>query len=276
VWDRDRAVEFLNETCRTLRTQTDLSPANPVVTETLHGLVTTLSAWRRAGFGADLPDDPGLAEARIGLPALCAAAECEMEKWWGRRILASDGPWRLLTSFWYLPNYQSLRAAEAGLAGAANLRRAVIFGCGALPLTAILLAGNDPEARLRCVDADGEACTLADGVIRALNLAGRIDIVHGDAEAVGAAPEETALCASLLRAPGLFDNLARLGVRRLLVRDVDGVYRFLYRPAALPGRTFRELVRTKASPARINTTRYFDAVGHRGGIAGLAAGLTDS
>ena len=81
-------------------------------------------------------------------------------------------------------------------------------------------------------------------------------------------PDETIICASLLRAPGLFAALQERRARRLIIRDAEGPYRFCYRPATLPARGFVERAKSPLSAQRINTSRYFEAR-ERG--AGLAA-----
>ncbi len=273
VWTRARAIAYLEETCRTLEAQADLSPANPLVNHRLRDLVATLKGWQALGFGQDLADEPGLAIASSRLPQLCAAAERAMEKWWCRKALASRKPAATLAEFWYLANYRSLYRAETDLAGPNSLRNTVFLGCGALPLTAILLAQADEHARLACVDADGDACDLAYQLVRALNLADRITVEHGRAENSDVPRGTTVICASLLDAPGLHAHLAARGATRLLVRDAEDVYRWLYRPAARPGQEFREIARTAPSSQRINITRYFEAVDGAGASANLAASV---
>lgn len=260
VWTRETAIAYLNDTFQTLSSQTDLSPDNETVTRRLHELVATLADWHSSGFGADLADDPALSEARENLPLLCAEAEHQLEKWWCRKALASDSPADVLAGFWYLPNYISLCGAEAQLAGRDALRDAVFLGCGALPMTAIVLARSDADAHLTCIDADAQACALAAQLVRKLNLDNRIAVHQGRAETWPAAPGARVICASLLDAPGLYDHLAARGVSRLFVRDVDGIYRWLYRPADLPGPEFRERTRTAVSRERINITRCFEPV----------------
>lgn len=257
MWTRETAIAYLNETVSTLRRQDDLSPDNPTITDCLRHLVGTLRAWHQADFGAGLAHQPALAEARTDLPRLCGDAECQLEKWWCRKALASDAPARVLSEFWYLPNYLSLRDAETALAGREALRDGVFLGCGALPLTAILLAQADERMRLRCVDADAEACELAEALIGALGLQDRIAVIHTRAEASEVPGGATVICASLLDAPGLYAHLAASGAARLLVRDVEGVFQWLYRPAEPPGPPFRQRAKTAPSPARINITRDF-------------------
>ncbi len=258
--DRSRAIDFLTATYQSLARQQDLSPNNPTVNQRLSTLVATLQSWQADGFGEGLAHEPCLAEVAQQLPRLCAIAECEMEKWWSRRVLQS--PCRAaqaLEAFWYLENYRELCAAELDLLGSEGGGRFAFLGTGALPMTAILLAQSDPAIELRCVDCDGEACELAEQLISRLGLAERITICETRAESFAPAQDETVICASLLRAPGLFTALHEAGARRLVIRDAEGVYRFCYRPADLPGAGFVERGRACPSPKRINTSRYFES-----------------
>jgi hypothetical protein len=103
--DTSRAIAFLTDIYSDLAGQEDLSPNNPCVNRSLGALVGALQQWQADGFGADLVDEPDLAEIARGLPVICGKAECEMEKWWSRRILESVCPGvQALEAFWYVEN----------------------------------------------------------------------------------------------------------------------------------------------------------------------------
>jgi Nicotianamine synthase protein len=257
--DRSEAIAFLTQTYRSLAGQKDLSPNNPAVNQGLGTLVATLQRWQAAGFGAELADEPDLAEVAEHLPRLCGVAECEMEKWWCRRILQSVCPGvQALEAFWYLENYRELCRAEYSLVADAKARRFAFLGSGALPMTAILLAQEHPDIEMRCVDTDAEACELSRRLIQWLNLADRVTVHEMRAEDYQPPLDEIVICASLLQAPALFPALEKAGARRLMLRDAEGVYRFCYRPAVLPQRGFVERRRAPLSPKRINTSRYLE------------------
>lgn len=254
------AATFLNAVHETLGSQQDLSPENPKVNSCLSRLVATLQDWQRRGYGSDLADDPDFAGLASSLPRLCARAECEMEKWWCRRILASECRGvQALAAFWYLDNYRSLCRAELDLLGHAQAGRFTFLGSGSLPLTAILLAQESPETDVTCVDCDGEACEMAEELVSLLGLSRQITIANSDARSSQPRSDETVICASLLDAPGIFDHLGACNVKRLIVRDAEGPYRFCYRPAELPGPEFIERAKSSLSAERINTSRYFEA-----------------
>ncbi|NJM34231.1 MAG: hypothetical protein HC850_05395 [Rhodomicrobium sp.] len=254
------AIDFLTATRRMLASQQDLSPNNPEVNRCLGRFVATLRACQTAGFGQYLPDRPELAGLAGDLARLCGKAECAMEKWWCRRILASDCPAaQALAAFWYLDEYKALHSSELALIDRKPASRFAFLGSGALPVTAILMAQSQPEVSINCVDCDAEACELAERLIKLIGLKDRITIIMDDAMHYGAAPDELVLCASLLDAPYLFPALLKRGAQHLIVRDAEGVYRFCYRPSALPETGFIERAKSAPSTARINTSRYFEA-----------------
>lgn len=254
------AAEFLHAVHEELACQSDLSPENPKVNSCLNRLVATLQAWHQSGFGAALPDHPDFSKLASALPRLCARAECEMEKWWCARILASNcrGA-QALTAFWYLDHYRALCRAELDLLGTAAGGRFVFLGSGALPLTAILMAQHLEQIEVTCVDCDEEASFLAGELVSLLGLSRQIRIKPMDANVFRPAADETVICASLLDAPGIFRHLEDCRIRRLIVRDAEGPYRFCYLPARLPGPAFSERAKSPLSAQRINTSRYFEA-----------------
>jgi hypothetical protein len=254
------AASFLNAIHDTLHSQSDLSPENPKVNSCLSRLVATLQDWQRCGYGADLADHPDFAGLACSLPGLCAKAECEMEKWWCRRILASNCRGvQALAAFWYLDNYRSLCRAELDLLGHLHSGGFTFLGGGSLPLTAILLAQQLPDTEVTCIDCDGDACDMAHELVSLLGLSRQITIANSDARAWRPRADDTVICASLLDAPGIFGHLDACSVKRVIVRDAEGPYRFCYRPAALPGPDFVERAKSPLSAERINTSRFFEA-----------------
>lgn len=254
------AATFLNAIHDTLARQPDLSPANPKVNSCLSLLIAMLGTWQRSGFGETLADHPDFSHLARKLPRLCGKAECEMEKWWCARILASKCRGvQSLGAFWYLENYKALCEAELRLLESRVTNGFVFLGGGALPLTAILIAQQRPEAILTCVDCDPEACQMAQDLVTLLGLSARITVKNMEACAYFPDTNEIAICASLLDAPGLYDHFSRCRLQRLIVRDAEGPYRFCYRPALLPGDAYIERAKSSISADRINTSRYFQA-----------------
>jgi hypothetical protein len=260
--NHDDAFAYLNEVHTTLARQTDLSPDNEDVNSCLTRFVTTLQNWQRNEFGGDLADMPEGHQLAEDLPRLCANAECQMEKWWCRKILASEcvGA-QALTAFWYLDEYRTLCQSEVELLGGEDVERFAFLGSGAMPITAILLARHYPDAVVSCVDQDAEACEFADGLIRLLGLSQRVRVEEKRAEDYVPDRNEAIICASLLQAPSLYDRLRGRQTRRVIVRDAEGPYRFCYRPAPLPTSGYVQRAKSAPTPARINTSRYFELSG---------------
>lgn len=249
-----RAISYLKSVYHDLAGQADLSPENPLVTGLLSELVHCLGAWHRANFGADLADAPDMQDVALGLPLLCAEAETQMEKWWCRRLLARREAGALyLPSFWYYDNYRSLVEAEWALADPAKIARVVCLGCGALPLTALLLA-EKTRCPITCADRDAETCELAAQLVHEAGLAEYISIACLDAADVALRPDDLVLCASLLEGSGHYARLAEAQAGQVIVRDAEGVFRFCYRPAAPLPKPYTAVSKSPASGTHINTS----------------------
>jgi len=252
------AIDFVKRVYVTLSVQADLSPNNQIVTCCSRAFVKFLGAAYLESWANDLPDAPELAEAASRLPVLCGLAECEMEKWWCRRFLAGRTlSLDCLEKFWYFENYQTLVAAERSLLGSAIATRVVFLGAGALPLTAVLLAGLLPHLQVQCVDRDPEACELSIALTQKLGMGDRAKIIQSSAEEVDIQSDDIVICASLLKAPTLYDALARRGVKTFIVRDAEGLFRLCYKPALVPPIGYRPVGRTTACSFRINVSRLF-------------------
>jgi Nicotianamine synthase protein len=259
---RADAIKFVNQAHETLSDQKDLSPNNPVVTRWAKRLVEFVSATHLEDWANHLPDAPELAKAAANLPLLCGRAECQMEKWWCRRLIASDGlSFNDLAEFWYFESYRSLVSAELTLLGPTIATHAIFLGSGALPLTAVLLARLLPGLRVQCVDSDPEACELSRALIRRLGMEDRTTIVEGRAEEVQLQSSDAVICASLLQAPMLYDALAKNGIRTVVIRDAEGLFRLCYTPASTPPIGYCPHGRTAACSSRINISRLFSLTG---------------
>lgn len=252
------AVAFLTATYNTLIRQRDLSPNNPEVNSCLTKLVHTLRSWQSKGFGFNLPDHPKLSDIASELPRLCAEAECEMEKWWCRHILSSACPAaQAIEAFWYIDDYEALCSTELKLLDQKPSGKFAFLGSGALPLTAIILAQRHPDICITCIDRDSNACELAEKLFKILNIESQIKIKSINAEDYCPDSNETIVCASLLRAPKIFQHLQKNYIKKIIVRDAEGPYRFLYHPALLPKSGYIQQSKSEICIEHINTSRYF-------------------
>jgi len=255
---RADAIEFINRVHEKLSDQTDLSPNNPIITHWTKRFVEFLGVTYLENWANHLPEAPELANATAHLPALCGRAECQMEKWWCRRLISSRAiSFNGLGEFWYFENYRSLVNAELALLGSAVGTRAIFLGSGALPLTAVLLARRLPGLRVQCVDSDPEACELSRALIRRLGMENRSTIIEARAEELQFRSSDVVICASLLQAPMLYDVLANNGVKTVIIRDAEGLFRLCYKPASAPPIRYGAGGRTAACSSRINISRLF-------------------
>lgn len=250
-------IEQLKAIYEVLSSQKDLSPENGLVSKALNQLVSYVLEWQSKN-ALSLDDLKTYSpELLNGLPPLCAKAECEMEKWWCKHIISQKQD---IENFWYLENYRNLIDAEIKL-----LRRPInniaFLGSGALPLTAILLSKRNPNAKIRCIDNDAQACNLASQLIHTLKLQDKIEICERQAQNFMPLPNEAVICASLLRAEQIYDKFHEHKVSEFIIRDSEQLYQLLYAPALIPQASiYTEKRKTQLSPKRINTSRYFERV----------------
>ncbi len=258
VTQRDKASGFLHAIYNSLRVQKDLSPNNQLVNLNLTDLVTQIMKWTDLKqFTLSDFEDETIA-LRDELPTLCAQAECEMEKWWANRIINDRAH---LDSFWYLENYRLLTNSEIELIQHLKAQRIVFLGCGALPLTAVLMAQHNPHLELVCVDYDSKACELAAALIKKLGHNPQIRIIETDANSYRYSHEDLVVCASLLRASNIYERLFSSNVSDIIVRDAEDLYQFIYQPAQYPSETnYMEIGRTRLNSKCINISRHFERV----------------
>lgn len=253
----NEAVVAIRQSYALLAKERNLSPHNEKVNHSLTRLVRTLTQCQAQDVTDFLLTTPSLSEEREKLPMLCGQAECEMEKFWARKLIAREDSH--LNEFWYYPEYQELCRAEKELFAGRRFSTISFLGAGALPLTAFLLAHNVQDAKIVCVDVDAEACDLADRLSEKLGLSRRVDIRCMDALQYDPADNELVICASLLRGgTQVYKRLRNHHNGALMVRDSEGAYQFLYKAAELPRAGFREVAKTTRDPRRINTSRYYE------------------
>ncbi|MFN7113292.1 MAG: nicotianamine synthase family protein [Alphaproteobacteria bacterium] len=254
---KQEAISAIRASYQLLRTEKNLSPLNDRVTHSLTHLVRTLTRCQSPELAKFLLDAPELAIEREHLPILCGIAECEMEKFWARHLIAR--PVCDLAEFWYFPEYTELCQAELDLFKTRRFDRISFLGAGALPLTAFLLARHCPQSDIICVDFDEEACALAEKLSRKIGLKDQVSVQRMDALQYVPAKNELVICASLLQGrEQVYQNMQGHDCA-LIVRDSEGPYQYLYKAAELPSAaSFREIAKTQMDARRINTSRYFE------------------
>ncbi|MGM0423275.1 MAG: nicotianamine synthase family protein [Pseudomonadota bacterium] len=252
-------IGYLKKSYNFLSNAKDMSPCNEDVNTCLYDLVTTLSQWQGRPIVTELLSSTELEAVRNGLPELCGQAECEMEKFWAKRLLGDKNlKQNGLSSFWYFEHYKNLCAAENELVDFGQYDRISFLGSGALPLTAYFAAEACPHAEIKCVDCDCDACDLALDLVDTLGLSRQIEIIQKQALDYTPKDRELVICASLLTGHGdLYKNLIEQQIESLLIRDAEDIYQFLYKPASRPDLPYRKMAQTSPTPERINTTLFY-------------------
>jgi hypothetical protein len=253
--------DYLYTSLEVLRAQKDFSPDNPIITPTLSNLVFNLTQWNDKPIAELIQNDESMASIKHDLPLICGIAECEMEKWWTRRIIGSTQPaCEILKSFWYHQQYQNLCNAELNLIRHKKFNKVIFLGSGALPLTAIMLSQHLNNVPIECIDRDRIACNLAYQLINKLGLSNKIQITNSSAENYSFEEGTLVICAALLDSPDVHEAIVNSGVQSLILRDAEGVYNLIYKPANKNIRGFNQVSKTSRSSSRINTSIYFEKV----------------
>lgn len=264
--DVQKTVVLIKAATKILSQQTDLSPDNALVTQYLTAVVKALEISMEQGYADDVINNPCLAYEQTVLPSLSGAAECEMEKYWARDFIkqSQDEKRALqkgdLQRFWYQAEYEALCEAEWNLIDKYRdeIDSLCFLGSGALPLTGILAAMKDPSLSVTCVDADPWACELSRELIAALGLSDQITVKQQFASDYKPNEKEVVICASLLvNKDGVYDAMVANGVQHLIVRDCEGVYKFLYEEASTPPEDYQFIEKTPPSSEHINTSLYY-------------------
>ncbi|MBV1929505.1 MAG: hypothetical protein KUG81_08350, partial [Gammaproteobacteria bacterium] len=198
------------------------------------------------------------------LPKLCGQAECEMEKFWAKKLL-NDGNLKNggLEEFWYFDNYQKLYDSENALAHLDNFDEISILGSGSMPLTAYFIVKNNPDVKIKCVDYDPESCALAGKLMKALGIEKNVEIIQCNALDYKPTQGELVICASLMDdKQALYKSLLKQNVTSLLVRDAEDIYQLLYKPAEKPPAAFHKIGKTMPNAEIINTSILYAANGN--------------
>jgi hypothetical protein len=258
---RDLTVHKIKETYKFLSQTDDLSPNNDGVNACLTDFVSSLCDLQDSADADIILQLDEIAAELDALPDLCGQAECEMEKFWAKKLIndpdiKNDG----IKKFWYFEHYKNLCMAENDLANIGHFENISFLGCGALPLTAYFASIHSPDAKIKCIDFDCTACGLAWDLMKALDLTDRIEIINDKAVDYKPAKNELVICASLLSGRlDMYKQLVRNGVKTMMVRDAEGMYQFLYKPAEKPDLPFVEIGKTTPTRERINTTLLYTA-----------------
>ncbi len=266
-------IKTVLEALETLCRQTDLTPHNEIINQTLSHLVETLAATYERTEEEIILSDPRVRAARPRLLEKLSQAEAEMEKYWADRFLAHDDlDVEDLKEFWYWDNYEQLVDMEMDCLPDAKENLSWIHSCqakgkdgaafigsGALPLSAIILHLKT-GMKVTCIDSDPEACEKSAKLLDKLGLTG-MDVICADGEDMTYDQFSTIFVASLIPndAKENIVKRAREGSTEtfIAIRSAERLHTLLYEPIDEDREILtdcRLVSRTKHDAEVINTT----------------------
>jgi nicotianamine synthase-like protein len=263
---QEELVALVLKTHETLCCESDLSPHNPRINDTLGLLVENITAGRASGDVGGVLGHPAIRAVQGELLGRLALAESKMESHWSNLLCARAGlAVGDLKVFRYWNCYRDLVAGELR-----NLlpflrsgeRHTIAFvGAGALPLSAILMH-TQIDADVVCIDADPHACRMASALCTRLGLAG-ITVRCAEGVEWDYARSSVVFIASLVSGKAEVAARVRQTAPRALIalRSAEGLCTLLYEAVnevELEAMGCGLVARTGAIPHVVNTTLLYE------------------
>lgn len=262
------AVDAVRDAYSVLMRESDLSPQNPRVNDTLGHLVRTLSDEYDDDEIRYVLTNRDVNSMRGNMLEKLSQAESAMEMYWSCKLSAKPeiAP-KDLESFWYWKNYVDLVADEAQYFPKETYtpnESICVAGSGPFPVTAILLTQLTGK-KVTCLDIDPASCMAAERFIFKAGLKESIDVVCTDAAQHNYRLHPHSLVASLV--PNKGDVIRRIHETSdnpcIAVRSAERLHTLLYDPV---DETDPELsrcslsFRTSYKPEIINTTLFYQGI----------------
>ncbi|MFB4162322.1 nicotianamine synthase family protein [Alteribacillus sp. JSM 102045] len=245
----------------TLQHETDLSPKNPVINQTLSQLVFTLTMPVDQKVTDQIIEHPEIKAIRKSMLSLLAQAESEMEKYYAMHYLTTARSINDLTHFMYWNNYINLVQKEWEISqNITEVNRITMIGSGPLPLSALMMT-KTWNAEVRCLDIDPFSHLLGEQLL--MSLQGNDEILHEQEDGARAdySSDDLVLIASLV--PNKEDILQQIKNTNpkamAAIRSADGLYQLLYdpvQPEVYKKSGYQLIRRTEADSSVINSTLF--------------------
>ncbi len=247
----------------TLKNETDCSPKNPVVNQTLSQLVFTLTMPVNKKGTDQIIEHPDIKAIRKPMLSLLAQAESEMEKYYAMHFLTTARTINDLHHFIYWNNYTNLVEKEWEISHKlTKVKRMTIIGSGPLPLSALIMAKTS-NAEVRSLDIDPFSHLLGKQLLTSLQDNSRILHEQEDGARADYKSDDLVLIASLV--PNKEDILQQIKNTNskavAAIRSADGLYQLLYdpvQPYIYEKCGFQRVSQTEADSSVINTTLFLE------------------
>ncbi len=245
----------------TLQNETDLSPKNPVINQTLSQLVFILTMPVDKNMTDQIIEHPDIKAIRKPMLSLLAQAESEMEKYYAMHYLTTARSINDLHHFMYWNNYTNLVQKEWKISHKlTKVKRMTMIGSGPLPLSALIMAKTS-NAEVRSLDIDPFSHLLGQQLLTSLQNNNRILHEQEDGARADYSRDDFVLIASLV--PNKEDILQQIKNTNpkamAAIRSADGLYQLLYdpvQPNMYQNCGFQLVSRTEADSSVINTTLF--------------------
>lgn len=262
------AIRTIEDAYKVLSEESDLSPRNPAVNETLSRLVQTLSKEYSDDEVSRILLDPQVRKMRGGMLEKLAQAESEMELFWAKEFCKKSViSQQDMKDFWYWQNYSDLVGVESNHIPNQIYTpgESICFvGSGPLPLTAIVL--NQKTGRnITCLDIDPAACEASTLFLKKAGYDKSINVVCVDGAEYNFDRHPAVLIASLV--PNKNETVRRICETSdnpcIGLRSAERLHTLLYDPVdedadELSMCSFSG--RTAYDPKIINTTLFYQGV----------------
>ena len=156
------------------------------------------------------------------------------EEYLAQKLLKSGNPWETLKAFPLYPRYDMLIKNQINARHITNNSRLIFIGCGAVPMSLILLS-RLYGIRSIGLDASNKTAKLSKKVIQSLGLKKEIEIIHSDDPDLEKLDWDIALVAALAEPKArIFKSLSRVLKKRknafVIFRTYTGMRTLLYEP----------------------------------------------
>ncbi len=223
-------IKFIQKSYEQLKSQKDLSPRNETVNQTLNQLVLRLIEQNTCSsdFCNRLLGSRALKKIVERIRKISYKAECEMEKFWAERFVASRiSSISQLSAFWYFKQYLQITQNEYELVkNLSDVKKVAFAGSGSLPMTAILLRQMGGY-EIDLIDRDAKALDISRRLCSNLGIS--MNFICSVAEEVCYQKYDAVFVASMIeeKVP-LIDKLRQDGIKFLIVRDAEKFSQLFY------------------------------------------------
>ncbi|AXF57355.1 nicotianamine synthase family protein [Salicibibacter kimchii] len=261
---KDEILAFYKYAYHILKREKDLSPANPLINQTLSNLVHKLSTPIEDAHM--ILDNPYIQEIKDDMIEHLAAAECDMETYFGSYFAENASSLSDLSSFLYWDNYKELTETEVNKLydlpfSWKELNHICFIGAGALPLSPLLMS-TKLHATIDCLDIEKSAYSVGNALIHRLHKDEQLFYKYKDGEAFNYQDTDLVVIASLVPNKELIiEQIRRTNPNTIIaLRSAENLHTLLYHPiniAIIEQLGYQLIGNTVANSFIINSTLFF-------------------